>query len=351
MTDLQPEDFRADVDGKSTTLIILTSATDTVAITNYGCRLVAWWTLDQEAQMRDIVLGFDSIEGYLHASEPYHGATIGRYTNRIANGRFSIEDKDYTVDTNLGSHMLHGGYNGWHGKVWDVVDQDRSMVTMEYVSPAGEAGFPGMVTCRVTYRISGSNLQIDYEAETKKSTPLSMTHHSFFNLNGEGAGDILEHTVHIDADHFTEVDADCIPTGKVDLAVGTALDFSMSKTIGQDINSDCEQLSFGNGYDHNYVVDSYTVGEVKYIAKAVGDQSGIELECWSDKCGMQFYTGNHLDGSDIGKAGESYFRRSAFCFEPQFFPDSPNHPDFPSTILQPGGRYQSTTIYKSSVVR
>lgn len=345
---LNPEDFEAVIDGKKTALIVLRSDTDSVYITNYGARVVAWHTPDQGGEQTDIVLGFDSIDGYLSASESYHGATIGRYANRIANGSFSLDGQAYQVDRNLGDHTLHGGHNGWHSQVWSIVKSSDNSVTLRHVAPDGENGFAGEITCLVTYTLEDSSLHIDYRATTTKATVLSMTHHSFFNLNGEGSGSTLAHRLHIDADHYTPVDAACIPTGKVDMVLGTPLDFSNEKTIGRDIESDHDQLINGAGYDHNYVVDSHIPGHLKYIAKAEGDQSGIALACWSDKPGMQFYSGNHLNGKDIGKAGTAYGPRTAFCFEPQFFPDSPNQEDFPSATLLPDGAYRSTTVYKCS---
>jgi aldose 1-epimerase len=330
-------------------LVLLQSETDRVYITNYGARVVAWHTPDQGGEQTDIVLGFDSIDGYLNASESYHGATIGRYANRIANGAFSLDGKAYQVDRNLGGHTLHGGRDGWHSKIWAVVKSSDNAVTLRLIAPDGENGFAGEVTVLVTYTLAASSLQIDYRATTTRATVLSMTHHSFFNLNGEGSGSILEHDLHIDADHYTPVDTDCIPTGKVDMVMGTPLDFSSRKKMGQDIEAGHQQLINGAGYDHNYVVDAYMPGHLKYIARAEGDKSGIALACWSDKPGMQFYSGNHLNGKDIGKAGVAYGPRMAFCFEPQYFPDSPNQAEFPSTVLLPTAAYRSSTVYKCSV--
>lgn len=346
---LEAADFEAIVDGSKTSLVQLRSGSDSVYLTNYGARVVAWQTPDATGAVRDIVLGFSSIEGYLQAGESYHGATIGRYANRIANGSFAMDGVVHDIDRNLGDHTLHGGTHGWHSKVWTIVKATEESVTFRYVAPDGENGFAGEITCLVTYTLDGSSLQIDYRATTTKTTVLSMTHHSFFNLNGEGSGSILAHDLHIDADHYTPVDADCIPTGKVDMVLGTPFDFSTKKTIGVDIQSRHQQLANGAGYDHNYVVDAYVPGHIKYIAQATGDQSGIMLACWSDKPGMQFYSGNHLNGRDIGKAGVAYAPRTAFCFEPQYFPDSPNQADFPSTVLLPTAAYRSSTVYKCSV--
>lgn len=344
------QNYEGEVHGKTTRCMELKSATDQVCVTNYGARVVSWHTADKMGQQRDIVCGFDSIDDYLHAHEVYHGATIGRYANRIRGAAFTIGDKRYTLDANHGEHILHGGHQGIHQQVWDVLDHSSHHVVMRVVSPAGASGFPGEITTTVTYQLLESHLSITYHAETTQTTVLSMTHHSFFNLNGHGAGTILDHSVHIDAEHYTPIDAEGIPVGTVRLVYDTPLDFTVAKTIGRDIDVENTQLQYGSGYDHNYVVNAYYPGEVKYLARAMSKASGIALECWSDKPGMQFYTGNHLDGRDLGKDGVSYTRRSAFCFEPQFFPDSPNWPDFPSTLLRVGESYHSCTMYRCSVV-
>ena len=318
-------------------------------ITNYGARVVSLSTLDKHKEMVDVVLGFDSIDGYLNANEKYHGATIGRFANRIANGAFKIQDKSYTLTQNSGENSLHGGINAFHNKAWKCLLQEENKLTLELISPHMEEGFPGELNVQVTFRIQGSTLKIDYKAVAKSDTVINLTHHSYFNLNGEGSGSILNHSLLINSEYYTPVNAKAIPTGTVKMVADSPFDFTKEKKIGDEIDNDNIQLEYGNGYDHNFPINHYVKGELNFVAKAYGDKTNIKMEVWSTEPGVQFYTANHLNGSDQGKSGRAYDKRSAFCLETQHFPDSPNHPHFPSTILPANQTFISSSEYRFSV--
>jgi aldose 1-epimerase len=315
-------------------------------ITTYGGRIVSLRTPDRSKHMDDVVLGFDSVDGYL-TDEPFFGALIGRYGNRIAKGHFTLDGKTYTLPTNDGPNTLHGGPQGFDKRIWTAKPIENG-VQLTYVSKDGEEGFPGNLTAIVRYTLMGHDLRIEYSATTDKDTVLNLTNHSYFNLSGQGNGDILKHVMQINASHYTPVDATLIPTGKIPPVAGTPFDFRTPHAIGERIGNDNEQLKRAKGYDHNWVLDNKT-GKVAEAAKAVDPATGRTLEVLTDQPGVQFYTGNFLDGTIKGKDGKAYIHRGAFCLETQHFPDSPNHANFPSTELKPGGHYHTVTIFRFGV--
>lgn len=314
-------------------------------ITNFGARVVSLFVPDKNGTMEDIVLGFDSLKEYT-VHDTYYGAIVGRYANRIANGKFSIGGKEYQLKKNNGINALHGGPNGLHNLFWKIVSSNDSSVALSYVSRDGEEGYPGNLNVKVIYTLSENNeLAIDYEAFTDQETILNLTNHSFFNLNGEGRGDILDHVLTINADKFCPVDQMLIPTGELKDVKGTPFDFHSLRRIGERINNEDEQLKFGLGYDHNWVLNKNKT-ELTFAAKIIEPVNGRALEVWTTEPGLQFYSGNFLNAKEIGKANKPYPFRSAVCLEAQHFPDSPNHNNFPSTILKPGDVYKQKTIYK-----
>ena len=323
-----------------------------VRVTNYGGRVVSLKTPDRKGLFGDIVLGFDNLAGYL-AKNPYFGALVGRYANRIANGEFALNGTRYSVARNNGQNSLHGGWKGFDKRIWDaheIVAGDDPELELSYLSADGEEGYPGNLQVTVRYTLTSSNeLRLDYGATTDKDTVLNLTNHSYFDLSGQGTGKILDYEVTIDADRFTPVNAHLIPTGELRTVEGTPFDFRRPKPIGSRIEEKNEQLKLALGYDHNFVLN--TTGSRPSLAASAGDpQTGRVLEVLTTQPGLQFYTGNHLDGSVVGKNGIAYGFRSAVCFETQHFPDSPNQPSFPSTELKAGQRYQGTTMFRFSAV-
>lgn len=314
-------------------------------IMTYGATLVALEVPDKNGVSEDITLGHDHLEGYLKAS-PYFGATVGRYANRIAQAKFQLNGQTYHLAANDGPNHLHGGLKGFDKVIWQatpVEEKDWVGVHFSYFSPDGEEGYPGNLKVTVTYQLTSDNqLKILYEAEADKPTPVNLTHHSYFNLHGQGKGNILDHLLMINADYFTPVDKQLIPTGEIKPVKGTPWDFTSPHPIGQRIQE------VPGGYDHNYVLNKEE-GELSLAARVVEPQSGRVMEIFTTEPGLQFYSGNFLDGSITGKAGRVYPKHSGFCLEPQHFPNSPNQPNFPSTILQPGAKYKSQTIFKFSV--
>ena len=318
-------------------------------ITNFGGIVVALTAPDRNGAFADVVLGFNDLESYLTKNNPYFGALIGRYGNRIGKGRFKLNGVEYKLAVNNGENHLHGGIKGFDKVIWtgrEMRTKDGPAVVLTYVSKDGEEGYPGNLRVRVVYTLTNKNeLKIDYSATTDKATVLNLTHHSYFNFKGEGNGDILDHRVTINANRFVPTDAGSIPTGELRRVMGTPFDFLKATAIGARINDDEEQLKLGNGYDHTWVINGRP-GVLRLAATASEPTSGRRMEVWTTEPGMQFYTGNFLDGSLTGKAGKPYPRRSGFCFETQHYPDSPNQPSFPSTTLRPGATYRSTTIYR-----
>ncbi len=332
-------------DGTAVELYTLKSDGLKASITTYGGRVVTLMVPDRTGKPGDIVLGFDSLAGYLKEN-PYFGALIGRYANRIAHGKFTLEGKAYQLPINNGANSLHGGVHGFDRKVWKAKVEGESLV-LTYVSKDGEEGYPGTLTATVKYSLTASELRIDYSATTDKPTVLNLTNHSYFNLAGQGEGDVLRHEVTIFADKFTPVDKGLIPTGELRSVAGTPFDFRTPHKIGERIGAADEQLKFGSGYDHNWVLTGAT-GALRLAAKVHDAGSGRVLEVMTTQPGIQFYTGNFLDGTLTGKDGKVYKQRYAFCLETQHFPDSPNKPGFPSTELKPGQKFQSTTVFRFS---
>jgi aldose 1-epimerase len=323
-----------------------------VTITNYGGRVVSVLAPDRHGKVADVVLGFDHLDGYL-GNNPFFGALAGRYANRIAKAKFKLGGVEYKLAQNDGPNTLHGGVRGFDKRLWTArsSSQNPPAVELTYVSADGEEGYPGKLTSIVTYTLTDTNeLKIDYTATTDKDTVLNLTNHSYFNLAGEGSGDILKHEIMINADRFTPVNDTLIPTGELRKVEGTPFDFRKVTAIGARIEADDEQINFGRGYDHNFVLNRTGHG-LTLAARVTDPGSGRVLEVLTTQPGMQFYTGNFLDGSVHGKGGKTYPRRSAFCLETQHFPDSPNQPKFPTAELKPGETYHQTTIYKFSTAQ
>lgn len=314
-------------------------------VINFGGRIVSLKVPDANGGMTDVVLGFDSLHQYTEPN-PYFGSLIGRYGNRIARGRFQLEGVNYQLATNNGANSLHGGPGGFHNVFWKVTVANDHKIALHYQSDDGEEGYPGRLDVAVTYELTDDNaLRIDYSAFTDKTTIVNLTQHSYFNL--AGTGDILNHQVVIHADRYTPVDSTLIPTGEVRPVAGTPFDFRQPHAIGERIQSDDQQIKFGKGYDHNWVLNKKPGESEPTLAARVSDpDSGRVMEVWTTEPGLQFYSGNFLDGSLTGKGGKPARYRSGFCMETQHFPDSPNHPEFPTVILNPGEQYRQTTIYK-----
>jgi len=351
---LKAEDFRKTVDGKATDLYFLKNGNIQAAITNYGGRIVGLCTPDKTGKMGDIVLGFNSIDGYLHANMPYHGTLIGRVGNRIAKGKFTIDGQEYTLPLNNGVNHLHGGPKGFHAVVWDVKAVTDSSIVLTYLSKDGEMGYPGNLNAEVQYLLnSKSEVVINYKATTDKSTPVNLTNHSFFNLAGEGNGTINNHILTLNADAYTPVDSTLIPIAGNAPVEGTPFDFRTGKAIGTDLEQVKTnlQLKYGPGYDHNFALNKPVAGAMTLAATVVEPVSGRKLEIFTQEPAIQFYGGNFMDGSDTGKSGKKYNFRESFAMEPQHSPDSPNNTNFPSIILKPGDVYQTSSIYKFSVVK
>ena len=345
---LDPMNFQTKINGKSTDLFKLENENGIeVYITNYGGRIVSWLVPDRDGNRDDIVLGYDSIEGYLNSNEVYFGSLIGRYGNRIAEGKFELDGVEYTLATNNPPNHLHGGPKGFHNVVWDAKQISDKHLRLQYFSEDGEEGYPGNLLIQVHYILNNDNeLRIDYTAVTNQKTVVNLTNHAFFNLAGAASGTVNGHELMINAEHFTPVDSTLIPTGEVAPVAGTPFDFTSAKTIGRDLEQDNEQLDFGMGYDHNFVLSKQTPGALELAARVVEPESGRVMEVLTTEPGMQLYGGNFLDGSDVGKEGEPYEFRTAFCLETQHFPDSPNQPDFPTTVLEPNEMYHTVTVYR-----
>lgn len=337
-------------DGKAVTVFTLTNANGMeVHAINYGCVITSLKVPDRSGSTADVVLGFDSLDQYLQGS-PFFGAVVGRYGNRIAKGQFTLDGKTYKLATNDGPNHLHGGNKGFDKVVWEGTPlKDRAGVVFTRTSPDGEEGYPGNLTASVTYTLTDKNeLIVDYRATTDKATPVNLTQHSYFNLAGEGSGDILGHELMIAADRYTPVDATLIPTGELAPVQGTPFDFRKATSVGTRINDDNQQLKYGKGYDHNFVLNRKGPG-LQHVVRVLEPKSGRTLDIATTEPGVQFYSGNFLDGTIKGKGGHVYGHRTGFCLETQHFPDSPNHPGFPSTILRPGETYSSQTVFTFGV--
>lgn len=341
--------FEKNIDGKQTHYFILKNKNGVMAaISDYGAHLLGMLVPDKDGKLVDVVLGFDDIEGFQKAGSAYYGATIGRYGNRLAGGKFKLDGKEYSLFKNNGPNTLHGGKSGFDSKVWDAKQLDSTSVALTYISKDMEEGFPGNLTVKVTYTLTDDNaIKVSYEATTDKNTVVNLTNHTYFNLNGQGSGTALDHVVQIDADNYTPVDSTLIPTGKIEPVKNTPFDFTTATAIGKRIDQDDAQLKFGKGYDHNYVLNKHDIS--KAIATVTGDKTGIKMEVFTEEPGLQFYTGNFMDGSHTLFRGKKDDHRTAFAMETQHYPDSPNQPNFPSTELKTGATYKTQTIYKFSV--
>ena len=349
---LKASDFQKTIDGKVTNLYLLKNDKIQVYITNYGGRIVSILTPDRYGQMGDVVLGFKSIDDYLSANGPYHGALIGRVGNRIAKGKFTLDGKTYSLPINNNQNHLHGGPEGFNNRVWEVKAVDQSSISMNYLSKDGEMGYPGNLDVQVKYSLNNENeLLISYKATTDKSTPVNLTNHAFFNLAGEASGTINDHLLSLNADNFTPVDETLIPIGENRSVEGTPFDFRIPKTIGRDLNQQNTntQMNYGGGYDHNFVLNKENDREMSLAGYVIDPKTGRRMDIFTEEPGIQFYGGNFMDGSDIGKYGKKFLYRESFALETQHFPDSPNQPSFPNIILLPGDIYQTKSIYKFSV--
>ncbi|HEU4765870.1 MAG TPA: aldose epimerase family protein [Pyrinomonadaceae bacterium] len=338
-------------DGQPVDLYTLTNRKGVEArITNYGGIVVSLKVPDRTGKLDDVVLGFNDLDSYLK-EHPFFGTAVGRYANRIAKGRFTLNGTEYKLAVNNGENHLHGGIKGFDKKVWTAAEHNTpagAAVRMTYLSKDGEEGYPGNLNVTMIYTLTNNNeLRIDYTAATDKDTVVNLTHHSYFNLAGEGNGDILNHLLKLNANQFTPTDAGSIPTGELRNVRRTPFDFLTPKTIGARINQDEEQIKFGGGYDHNFVING-RIGTLRQAAVATEPTTGRVMEVWTTEPGVQLYTGNFLDGTLTGKAGKIYQRRYGFCLETQHYPDAPNKPNFPTTTLKKGATFKSTTIYRFS---
>ena len=349
---LYPSKFVTQVEsGQTTHLYTMKNANGMeVCVTNIGGRIVSVWVPDKSGNFRDVVLGFDSIQPYIPVTTNF-GAIIGRYGNRIAGGQFTLSNRaTFRLRQNDGKNTLHGGPRGFHTCFFDIEQPDSSKLICKYTSKDGEEGFPGTMPVTVTYTLTNDNaLDINYEATTNQLTVVNLTNHSYFNLSGDPKNTVLDNILYINADSYTPTDAELIPTGKIEKVAGTPLDFTNPTAIGNRINDTTfEAIKLGKGYDHNYVLN--TKGDISTVAaKAVSPISGITMEVYTNEPGIQIYTGNFLNGKNVGKKGIAYQQRTALCLETQHFPNSPNQPNFPSTELRPDGTYKSHTIYKFGV--
>ena len=321
-----------------------------MTVTNFGARIVSWMVPDKKGLMEDVVLGFDSIEGYLGLKDTYYGAAIGRYGNRIANGEFSIGNIQYKLAQNNGVNNLHGGVIGFSKKIWTITQKSPHELVCKLVSPDMDEGFPGELNVTMNYKLTDDNeLVIQYDAKCDKPTVINLTNHSFFNLHGAGNGTILDHQLLLNADFFTPIDSTLIPTGEIASVENTPFDFRKPTLIGERIGNDNQQLRYGLGYDMNFVLKKPTDQPVSFAASVYEPQSGRLLEVYTDQPGIQFYTGNFLNGKKPGKGGKIYGYRTGLCLETQHYPNSPNQPKFPSVQLDPDQVYSHTCIYKFSV--
>ncbi|MNQ79328.1 Aldose 1-epimerase precursor [compost metagenome] len=348
-TVLETRKFDTIIDGKRVNLYWIENKEIKAAFTNYGGRLIGLWVNDRNGKLTDVVVGMDSAKNFKNSTEPYFGATIGRVGNRIANGKFTLEGKQYQVPLNNGKNALHGGVKGFHDVVWDVVKTNENTLVLSYVSPDGEQGFPGNLSVKVTYSITEDNsIKIEYEATTDKTTLVNLTNHAFFNLNGEGSGTILNHELQIYANEFTPIDEGLIPLGELKSVKNTPFDFTAKHTIGERIETNDKQLKFGKGYDHNYVLNGTKKNGLNHAATISGDKSGITLDIFTEEPGLQFYSGNFMQSKNTFKSGAKDDFRTAFALETQHFPDAPNQPNFASIVLKAGQKYHTISYYQFS---
>ncbi|MDR0844103.1 MAG: galactose mutarotase [Tannerella sp.] len=344
-------DFRKVIDGKETMLCALTNKVGSeLTITNYGAKIVSLMVTDRDGKLTDVVTGQSSIDEYIESKEPYFGAVCGRYGNRIAKGRFELDGIVYDrLAINNGPNSLHGGIKGFNSVVWDVEEVDNQTVILRYTSVDGEEGFPGNLQVKVMYHLSDKDRVIVlYQAVTDKPTVLNLTNHSYFNLSGAGDPYIGDHVLTINADYYLPTDDTAIPYGPKEAVAGTPMDFRIPHEVGERINDDFEQLVFGKGYDHTYILNKKE-GELSFCARCISPKTGIVLDVYTTEPGVQLYTGNWMSGNFAGKNGQRYPERAALCLETQHFPDSPNKPEYPTTTLRPDETFDSQTVFAFSI--
>lgn len=341
------EGFEQERNGKKAALYYLKKGNLQAALTNYGARLVSLLVPGKDGVIKDVVLGLDSLAAYETARYSFLGATVGRYANRIAHGKFSLDGKEYKLATNLGQHHLHGGIENFQEKLWETKQPDAATIIFSYRSPDGEEGYPGNLDVTVVYQLTENNeLRANFRATTDQPTVVNLTNHAYFNLNGQGAGTVLEHSLEINADYITETDEDAIPSGVLMPVDGSPFDFRTAHKIGERIEEDHLLIRYGSGYDHNYVLNKKEDGALSFAARATGNESGIVMEVYTTEPGMQLYTANFLQGNIRMRSGAMDIKNSGFCLETQHFPDSPNHPQFPTTRLDPGEVFESQTLFR-----
>lgn len=347
LSGLNAKNFQKEINGKKSDLFVIKNGTGVeICVTSYGARIVSWLAPDKNGKMEDIVLGYESVQEYIDSKEPYFGAAIGRYGNRIKEGKFTLDGVNYQIPTNNPPNALHGGTVGFQALVWDTTQVDNQTLSFHLVSKDGDQGFPGTLDVTMTYHLTDDNeLEINYVATTDKATVINLTHHSFFNLHGAGNGSVNDHLMMIDADRYTPVTSNLIPTGDLPSVQGTPMDFRKPTAIGARVDENFEQLKNGKGYDHNWVLNKEN-NDLSLAARVVEPKSGRVLEVLTTEPGIQFYGGNFLDNSFKGKGGKVYDFRTAFCLETQHFPDSPNQKSFPSVVLRSGETYRHTCVYK-----
>ena len=345
---LPASDFETSIDGKEVSLYTLKGGDLTMQVTNFGGRVVTLWVPDKNGSYEDIVLGYNNIEDYINnPGERFLGAVVGPYANRIAGGTYTIGEETYNFPQNNNGQTLHGGLKGLDMIVWDVDNVSGNSITLSVLCPDGHDGMPGNRKIVMTYSLTSENeFKVEYVAETDKATHMNISHHSFFNLKGEGKGTVNDHVLYINASRTTPVDALLIPTGEIADVTGTPFDFREPKAVGRDLGVENEQLANGAGYDHNWVLDRRSEDEMELAATVYEPASGRQMEIWTDQPALQFYGGNFFDGSVSGKYGRTHNYREALVFETQKYPDTPHHPHFPSTLLEPGQEYVHKCVYK-----
>lgn len=350
LSGLFQEDFSKVVNGKQVRLYVLTNPKGAeVTVTNFGAKIASILVPDRVGKMVDVVLGKSNIDDYMNDQEPYFGAVCGRTANRIANGRFTLNEKEYQLAVNNGPNSLHGGVKGFNSVVWDAEQIDEQTLKLSYTSQDGEEGFPGTMEVTMIYKLTDDNaVVIDYHATSDQDTIINLTNHSYFNLSGEGSPNIGDHGLLINADSYLPINEVSIPLGDPENVKGTPFDFLNLQAIGARIDADNTQIRNGSGYDHNFIINNGGSGLVS-AAKAISPKTGIVMEVLTTEPGVQLYTGNFLDGSFVGKNGHTYPRRSAFCLETQHYPDSVNHPEYPTVILREGEEFNSKTVFRFSI--
>ena len=348
VTLLPASDFETVVDGKDVSLYTLKAGDLTMQVTNFGARVVTLWTPDKNGSYEDIVLGYNNIDNYVNnPGERFLGAVVGPYANRIAGGTYTIGEETYNFPQNNNGQTLHGGLKGLDMVVWDVDNVTENQIVLSYLCPDGQDGMPGNRQITMIYTLTPENeFRVDYVAQTDKATHVNISHHSFFNLKGEGNGTINDHVLYITASKTTPVDAVLIPTGEIVDVTGTPFDFREPKAIGQEVNVENEQLKNGAGYDHNWVLDRKTASDLELAASVYEPASGRYMEVWTDQPALQFYGGNFFDGTTTGKYGKTLNYRESIALETQKYPDTPHHAHFPSTLLRPGEQYTHVCVYK-----